>query len=352
MAWVCAFVSEVLGRTCQQKHYPRFFNICVGNGLLHLTLKSLLRKIISLTQLKYHVMKKLFLLLTLICCANIVFAQYKVGDVYEKNGVKGVIFHVDKTGEQALAITVSEKDNIDKWYQMQEEFKTMSKAAKKEYKNEVKNVENSIKTHFEKLASSTSAYGANNMKVIKEYCAKHNIDMNKYFPTFVWAESLGDGWFIPGTHEADLYAEYIAFGVGKGSYKGTNKKDITNKYNRLNTELKSNNGYENLNLPVRITTSSIGRNSMDLYGVKASSWCIYKSLELREEQANVAGFSVRSNCYYDIDAYRPMMGMGTWVSYCNVAVCVVNTAETKQDAGSGNLGNVKVSETAESSVAQ
>ena len=276
-------------------------------------------------------MKKLFLLLALICCTNIVFAQYKVGDVYEKGGVKGVIFYVDQSGDQALAITVSEKDNIDKWYQMQEEVKLMNKAAKKEYKNEMKEVENSMKTYFEELASSTSDYGADNMKVIKEYCTKHNIDMNKYFPTFVWAESLGEGWFIPGTYEADLYAEYIAFGVGKSNYKGTNKKDITNKYDRLNSELKSNNGYENLNLPVRITTSSIGRNSMDIYGVKASSWCIYKSLELREDQASVAGFSFRSDCYYDIDAYRPIMGMGTWVSYCNVAVCVVSTTETNLD---------------------
>lgn len=78
---------------------------------------------------------------------------------------------------------------------------------------------------------------------------------------------------------------------------------------------------------------------MDLYGVKASSWCIYKSLELREEQANVAGFSVRSNCYYDIDAYRPMMGMGTWVSYCNVAVCVVNPTEANHGI-SANPGKV------------
>lgn len=90
---------------------------------------------------------------------------------------------------------------------------------------------------------------------------------------------------------------------------------------------------------------------MDLYGVKASSWCIYKSLELREEQANVAGFSVRSNCYYDIDAYRPMMGMGTWVSYCNVAVIEINKDENKMDAKPENRlnRNTKMNESDESS---
>lgn len=273
-------------------------------------------------------MKKLFWLLTLVCGADIVFAQYKVGDVYEKDGVKAVIFYVDKAGEEGLAITVSEKENIDQWYLMLENLK--DKTQKKELKKSNNEVEKTIKTYYNQLVNSTCGYGAENMKAIKEFCAKNNVDMNKYFPAYVWAESLGEGWFVPGTYEASLYAEYIAFGVGKKSYKGTNKKDITNKYKELNAKLQSNPGYENLNLPTSIKTSTIGSNSLSFTGIDKSKWNIYKSLELREEQSSTKfNFTYRSDCYYDIDAYRPMLGMGTWVSYCNVAVCKVNLLEEK-----------------------
>ncbi|MBE6195683.1 MAG: hypothetical protein E7137_01140 [Rikenellaceae bacterium] len=271
-------------------------------------------------------MKKLFLLLAAASFANLVSAQYKVGDVYEKDGVKAVIFYVDNAGEQGLAITVDESQEPDMLYKMHEDLKKMSKSEKKEFKANHKETENSVKAHYDKLVYKTSSRGAENMKVIKEYCTKNDIDMNKYFPALVWAESLGEGWFVPGSYEAELYAKYIAFGVGKSSYKGTNMKDIKNRYQELNTQLKSNAGFENLNLPKSIKTSSIGHNSISTIG---SSWCIYKSLELREEQSDIAGFSFRSDCYYDIEAYRPMMGMGTWVSYGKIAVRVVDCSKPK-----------------------
>ena len=200
-------------------------------------------------------------------------------------------------------------------------------AEKKALKSDIKEVEKSIKAHYNALVALTNSYGKNNTQVIKDYCAKNNIDISTYFPAIAWAESLGEGWFVPGIYEAAHYAKYIAWGVGKQSYKGTNKKDITNKYKERNEQLQSHPGYENCNLPTSIRTSSIGSNSMSIYGVK-SSWCIDHRLELREEQSEAGigslKFSYRSDCYYDIEPYRPMMGMGTWVSYCKVAVCEVD----------------------------
>ncbi len=257
-------------------------------------------------------------------CTTIVVAQYKVGDVYEKDGVKAIIYYVDDTKGEALAITVAEEKDFDATYMMRVEYKALNKNEKKEFREKIKEADKAVKPHYDRLAALTGGYGAENMKAIKAYCAKNNIDMNTYFPALVWAESLGDGWFVPGAYEARLYAEYIAYGVGKERYKGTNMKDIKKKYERLNTQLQSNAGYEELNLPTSISTSTIGRNS--LFNV---DFTIYKSLELREEQSRIGSFSFRSDCYYDIDAYRPLLGQGTWVLYGKVAVCVVNCSEPK-----------------------
>ena len=272
-------------------------------------------------------LKKICLFLAVLCYTNIASAQYKVGDIYEKDGVKAVIYYVNNSNGKGLAITVSENQTLDVWHEMQEKLKTAKKNEKKALKSDIKEVEKSIKAHYNALVALTNSYGKNNTQVIKDYCAKNNIDISTYFPAIAWAESLGEGWFVPGIYEAAHYAKYIAWGVGKQSYKGTNKKDITNKYKERNEQLQSHPGYENCNLPTSIRTSSIGSNSMSIYGVK-SSWCIDHRLELREEQSEAGigslKFSYRSDCYYDIEPYRPMMGMGTWVSYCKVAVCEVD----------------------------
>lgn len=261
-------------------------------------------------------MKRNILLLVALCLTTIANAQYNVGDVFEKDDIKSIVFYVDDTGEHGLAITVTDTPNFtDVILQQNNRVKKMDKTAKKQYKQNKKIYDKNVKTYYADLVGLTTSNGADNMRIIKEYCAAHNIDMGIYFPSICWAESLGEGWFVPGEREAILYANYIAFGVGEPSYKGTNKKDITNKYKELDNQVRANSGYENLHLPQYIETSTIGHNSH-----MANSWDRFKTLELREEQASIAGISFRTNCYYDINAYIPMLGMGFWISYCNVAV--------------------------------
>lgn len=62
--------------------------------------------------------------------------------------------------------------------------------------------------------------GVENSQNIANYCEENGLPMETYFPEVYWASQLGDGWFIPGTAELELYAQTIAYGVGKKNYKG------------------------------------------------------------------------------------------------------------------------------------
>lgn len=59
--------------------------------------------------------------------------------------------------------------------------------------------------------------GVENCKNIADYCESNGLPMEAYFPEMSWAASLGEGWFIPGTDELEIYANVIAQGVGKAN---------------------------------------------------------------------------------------------------------------------------------------
>ena len=68
---------------------------------------------------------------------------------------------------------------------------------------------------MEDLASQNREFGEENQKAIIAYCQEKNIDITQYFRQNDWAMQLGDGWFIPGNHELELYNKHFAEGVGK-----------------------------------------------------------------------------------------------------------------------------------------
>ena len=147
--------------------------------------------------------------------------------------------------------------------------------------------------------------------MIKDYCKEKGIDMQVCVPTLCWAETLGEGWFIPGEKEAALYADFISYGVGEPAYKKVKNSEMNEKYNNLNNAVKSNSGYENYSLPKYVQTTTVGRNKF--FGTE---FALFKSLELRQEQKGIGAFSV-TVLYYDIKAYYPM----SWIFQDKVAVC-------------------------------
>lgn len=102
------------------------------------------------------------------------YAQYKVGDIYNSNGVIGFVVVVDDSGNHGLVLSL--EDSKADW------------------------------TIDESLNLVTSAFyeddGAKNMEAIGTYIQENGLTWN-HFPVFAWARSLGDGWYIPAKDELE-----------------------------------------------------------------------------------------------------------------------------------------------------
>ena len=140
-------------------------------------------------------MKKIMLsIIALVSSISMVQAQtYKIGDVYDKGGVKGVVFYVDDSGEHGLLVSPSGFEG--KWC-------TKGQA------------NNTINCYDEKD-------GAVNMETIATYIKDNDASWDE-FPLFQWARSLGEGWYIPASDELKLLAKAINGGE-EYSEKNINK---------------------------------------------------------------------------------------------------------------------------------
>lgn len=141
-------------------------------------------------------MKKIMLsIIALVSSILMVQAQtYKIGDVYDKGGVKGVVFYVDDSGEHGLLVSPSG-------------FKGNKWCTKGQAKN-------TINCYDEKD-------GAVNMETIATYIKDNDASWDE-FPLFQWARSLGEGWYIPASDELKLLAKAINDGE-EYSEKNINK---------------------------------------------------------------------------------------------------------------------------------
>lgn len=141
-------------------------------------------------------MRKFFM--TLLCLTMAVSgakAQHKLGEVMEFNGVKGMVFMVDKTGEHGLVMTVEKCK--ESWLK--------DKDAK-----------------FE-TSSFYEDDGAKNLAAIETYIKEQNQQWED-FPYFNWCRNLGDGWYPPANEELTALISFIN---GEGlKYNHKNAKKV------------------------------------------------------------------------------------------------------------------------------
>lgn len=204
-------------------------------------------------------MKKTFIVLAAMLVISIAAKAWEVGDFYDQDptGVPAVVVYVDESGEHGLIM--SPFAFTDKLYQQWQKKKTFAKNKKfydKWYVNQPRKklakesgdlaafdaiieennrkygivmawLENAPRLYDGKLkekeerkalegfASQNSEFGEENQKALIAYCQENNVDMTQYFRQNDWAMQLGEGWFIPGNHELELFNKYFAEGVGK-----------------------------------------------------------------------------------------------------------------------------------------
>lgn len=100
-------------------------------------------------------------------------STYKVGDMYNQNGLQGVVVKVDATGQHGLIMSL--EGSNETW------------------------------TADKKFDFETNAFyeddGQKNMEALAKYIESGNASWSD-FPVFNWARSLGEGWYIPAKDEA------------------------------------------------------------------------------------------------------------------------------------------------------
>lgn len=139
-------------------------------------------------------MKRLALFFLVACFGAIMcYAKtYKVGDIYDENGLKGVVISVDATGEHGLIM--HPEGFGGRW-------------CKKEVEKETEAFDEND--------------GAKNMEILENYI-KETGKSWELFPLFEWCRGLGEGWYIPANAELKALASAINGGTMDYSEKNIN----------------------------------------------------------------------------------------------------------------------------------
>ncbi len=122
---------------------------------------------------------------------------YKIGDVYNQNGVQGVVVKVDATGQHGIIMSL--EGSKEKW------------------------------TSDKRFNFETNAFyeddGQKNMEAIAKYVESGKASWSD-FPIFNWAKSLGEGWYIPAKNEAAEIWKNMSGGTGEYKFSNIVKNDF------------------------------------------------------------------------------------------------------------------------------
>lgn len=184
-------------------------------------------------------MKK-FLLTGLLAIAAGVFsfAQPKVGDVYEVDGIKTIVIHVSDDGKSGIVTSGIYIDGIDylrsaAWtYKIagididKKEWNANKKAAEQKRKEVLKMFEKRYKMHD--LFSKFNEDGEHNFNLVSTFCEENGLSMEEYFPEYAMVRGMGEGWYIPGYQEAEYYVNMLGYSLGEDHSFKLSPKEMAN----------------------------------------------------------------------------------------------------------------------------
>lgn len=171
-------------------------------------------------------MKKITLLIICALFTTLaVNAQYKVGDYYEKDNLKGIVVRVDETGNHGLIMSLDKCEK--KWIDDKDE------------------------------AFNTAAYheddGEKNMAAIEKYI-NENGKTWEMFPYFNWCRSLGEGWYAPAVDE--LKDILIAINGSTGKFNAKFMKKISKVIKKHKGDGLIDTGYMGSKAPFQMYSST------------------------------------------------------------------------------------------------
>ena len=99
--------------------------------------------------------------------------KYTIGEIYDKDGIKGIVAVLYDSGEHGLVMSLDEACLA---------WSTLPRKLVK------------------KTGANNRYDGMANMKAIEKYIADNNLSWDQ-FPAFKWCRAKGEGWFLPSINE-------------------------------------------------------------------------------------------------------------------------------------------------------
>ena len=102
-------------------------------------------------------------------------APYKVGDYYNENGKKGVVFEVSADGQHGKIVSMTQSREMLQWTSNKTELKRL-------------------------IGADSNSGGAYNMAKVKSVA-----NWQSKYPAFKWCADLGEGWYLPAIEELEKF---------------------------------------------------------------------------------------------------------------------------------------------------
>lgn len=160
-------------------------------------------------------MKQIVIFLIAFFICTVMKAQYKIGDIYNENGIKGIVVKVDNAGQHGIIMSLDKFSG--KWYS-DKKAKFLTDAF---YEDD----------------------GEKNMAAIEKYLNENGLTWDK-FPFFQWCRNKGEGWYAPASEEMETMIKAMNGSVGK--YSASNMKA----FDRIITENGGESLYGKTELPM------------------------------------------------------------------------------------------------------
>lgn len=135
-----------------------------------------------------------------------VLRRYEVGDLYDRDGVKGVVCIVSDEGTHGLVIS------LEQIYLTWSEFR---------------------KPDLRTVGAGNRTDGEENMRTVEAYIAANGLSWDD-FPAFKWCREQGEGWYLPSIDEL--------LTIGHDYNGGSRMKNNRQARNKFNDALKDAGG--------------------------------------------------------------------------------------------------------------
>ena len=106
-------------------------------------------------------------------------SKYQIGDYYHKNGLEGIIFDIDSTGEHGKILSLQQTSEKINWCTFDASI-----------------------NHAGSFGATDNTDGMVNMKKITQLA-----NWKEIFPAFSWCAALGDQWYLPSIEELKIFTE-------------------------------------------------------------------------------------------------------------------------------------------------